>query len=240
MPYQSQTTTGLDKFSFSLVPVNLLKLKSSLQDIASQLHEVLGGRSTNSNRDACRAEGVGCPLGEATCTESPCQPFGMSSACWWRSVSKCQAAPVHWLHTASWECRCRAILQCFPKDQNVYLQSRMSQDRLLGLALMHVHHGLHVGTKEICQKLRWHISANEKPKEKLVQHYKTHAHHFEKHKSIFRLHVQHFKRQVQHFPKCCMCRVQMLLCFLKCCECCHRRHARTAFRKHPVTPAPMA
>ena len=33
-----------------------------------------------------------------------------------------------------------------------YLQSRMSQDRLLGPALMHVHHGLHVDTKEICQK----------------------------------------------------------------------------------------
>ena len=31
----------------------------------------------------------------------------------------CQAAPVHWLHTASWECGCTAILQCFPKDQNV-------------------------------------------------------------------------------------------------------------------------
>ena len=48
--------------------------------IALQLHEVLGGRSTNSNRDACGAEGVGCPLGGTTCTESPCQPFGMSSA----------------------------------------------------------------------------------------------------------------------------------------------------------------
>ena len=32
-----------------------------------------------------------------------------------------------------------------------YLWSRMSQDRLLELALMHVHHGLHVDTKEICQ-----------------------------------------------------------------------------------------
>ena len=28
----------------------------------------------------------------------------------------------------------------------------MSQDRLLGLALMHVHHGFHVDMKEICQK----------------------------------------------------------------------------------------
>ena len=62
---------------------------------------------------------LGCPLGEATCTESPSQPFGMSSACWWRLVSKCQAAPVHWLHIASWEYICRVILQCFPKDQNV-------------------------------------------------------------------------------------------------------------------------
>ena len=40
-----------------------------------------------------------------------------------------------------------------------YLQSRMSQDRLLGLALMHVHHGLHVDTKEICQK---YIQANRR------------------------------------------------------------------------------
>ena len=67
-------------------------------------------------------------------------------------------------------------------------------------------------------RVRWHISANAKPKEKLVQHYKTRAHHSKKHKSIFRLHVQHFKRQVQHFPKC-TCRVQMLLCFLKWCAC---------------------
>ena len=40
-----------------------------------------------------------------------------------------------------------------------YLRSRMSQDRLLGLALMHVHHGLHVDTKEICQK---YIQANRR------------------------------------------------------------------------------
>ena len=33
----------------------------------------------------------------------------------------------------------------------------MSQDRLLGLALMHVHHGLQVDMKEICQK---YIQAN--------------------------------------------------------------------------------
>ena len=33
-----------------------------------------------------------------------------------------------------------------------YLRSRRSQDRLLRLALMHVHYGLHVDTKEICQK----------------------------------------------------------------------------------------
>ena len=30
-----------------------------------------------------------------------------------------QLLHVHWLHTASWECRCRTILQCLPKDQNV-------------------------------------------------------------------------------------------------------------------------
>ena len=87
-------------------------------------------------------------------------------------------------------------------------------------------------------RVPWHIRANEKPKEKLVQHYKTHGHHFEKHKSIFRLHVQHFKRQVQHFPKCCTCRVEMLLCFFECCECVPQM-ARTAFRKHLVTPTPM-
>ena len=40
-----------------------------------------------------------------------------------------------------------------------YLQSRMSQDRLLGLVLMHVHHGLHVDTKEMCQK---YIQANRR------------------------------------------------------------------------------
>ena len=38
-----------------------------------------------------------------------------------------------------------------------YLRSMMSQDCLLGLALMHVHHGLHVDTKKICQK---YIQAN--------------------------------------------------------------------------------
>ena len=70
-----------------------------------------------------------------------------------------------------------------------------------------------------CYLLQWHISANTKPKEKLIQHYKTHAHHFEKHKSIFRLHVQHFKQQVQHFPTCCTCHFQRLLCFLKWCAC---------------------
>ena len=40
-----------------------------------------------------------------------------------------------------------------------YLRSRMSQDCNLGLALMHVHHGLHVDTKEICQK---YIQANRR------------------------------------------------------------------------------
>ena len=40
-----------------------------------------------------------------------------------------------------------------------YLRSRMSQDCNLGLALMHVRHGLHVDTKEICQK---YIQANRR------------------------------------------------------------------------------
>ena len=39
------------------------------------------------------------------------------------------------------------------------LRSRMSQDRLLGLALMHVHHGFHVDMKDICQK---YIQANRR------------------------------------------------------------------------------
>ena len=84
---------------------------------------------------------------------------GMSSACWWRSISKCQAAPVHWLHTASWgTADAERSFSAFHRI-NTYLQSRMSQDRLLGLALMHVHHGLHVDTKEICQK---YIQANSR------------------------------------------------------------------------------
>ena len=41
----------------------------------------------------------------------------------------------------------------------MYLRSRMSQDRLLALALMHVHDSLHVDTKEICQK---YIQANRR------------------------------------------------------------------------------
>ena len=41
----------------------------------------------------------------------------------------------------------------------MYLQSRMSQNRLLGLALMHAHHGIHVDTKDVCQK---YIQANRR------------------------------------------------------------------------------
>ena len=49
--------------------------------------------------------------------------------------------------------------QSFSAFQRIktYLQSRMSQDCLLGLALMHVYHGLHVDMKETCQK---YIQAN--------------------------------------------------------------------------------
>ena len=40
-----------------------------------------------------------------------------------------------------------------------YLRSRMSQDRLSRLALMHVHHNLHVDSKEMWQK---YIQANRR------------------------------------------------------------------------------
>ena len=153
MPCQSQTTTSLDKFRFSLALVNPLKLKSSLQDIASQLHEVLGGRSTNSNRDA------GSPN---------------------------ERSDLHRVTlSAFWGCLQHADEDSFPNVKQLlcigctlqvgstdaersssafrriktYLQSRMSQDSLLGLALMHVRHDLHVDTKEICQK---YIQANRR------------------------------------------------------------------------------
>ena len=42
---------------------------------------------------------------------------------------------------------------------NMYLRSRVSQEHLLGLALMHAHHGFRVDTKEIYQK---YIQANRR------------------------------------------------------------------------------
>ena len=40
-----------------------------------------------------------------------------------------------------------------------YLRSRMSEERLSGLALMHIHHSLHIDVKEICHK---YIQAHER------------------------------------------------------------------------------
>ena len=51
-----------------------------------------------------------------------------------------------------------------------YLRSRMSQDRLLGLALMHLQHSLHVDTKEMCQI---YILANRRRMLLPVQHHQT-------------------------------------------------------------------
>ena len=56
--------------------------------------------------------------------------------------------------------------------------------------------------------LRWHISANAKPREKQVQHDKTHAHHFKKHKTKRQTGTTlqntrtPFQKTQNHFPKC--------------------------------------
>ena len=110
------------------------------------------------------------------------------------------------------------------------------------------------------------ISANAKPKEKLVQHYKTRAHHFKKnhktkrktgthknlqyyktrahhfrkHKSIFRT-ARTFQTAGTAFPKMLYvsCRNAFIL-FEMVCVYFHRRHAQHFESTHAVTPAPMA
>ena len=135
----------IDKLRFSLVSVNLLKLKSSLQDIASQLHEVLGGRSSYQLQPRCWV---------AHWEKQPAQSHPVSVLGYLQHADEDQfpnvkqllcidctppvgSTDAEWSFSAFWRIK-------------TYLQTRMSQDRLLGLALMHVHHGLHVDMKEIC------------------------------------------------------------------------------------------
>ena len=71
---------------------------------------------------------------------------------------------------------CLSISAIFEGDIWDFLESMTSHQGLFHYLTSHWHC---VGC---C--IRWHVSANAKPKEKRVQHYKTRAHHFKKHKGI--------------------------------------------------------
>ena len=135
---------------FSLVPVNLLKLKSSLQDIALQVKFREEDLPTPTWLLAELKEWV------AHWEKRPTQSHPVSLLGCLQHADEDQFPNVKQLLCIGCTLPAGSVdaersFSAFRRIKT-YLRSRMSQYRLSGLALMHVHHSLHVDTKEMCQK----------------------------------------------------------------------------------------